>query len=1331
MEYTLGLDIGIGSIGAAIISGNKVEYMGVRIFDSAKEASESRKNRSARRNLSRKKWRKQQLKNAFDDFGVISKSEMEQEGYLCYTTNNSILKQPTSPTVYHLRKKALTEQVSKREMLLCIYNILQARGHFLMETIDFEKDTISFERFADKFFEVTEEIIGFSDAQKKEIKKEILTPLFNKGFSKSDVKNKIDNLKAETEEEQTKVLLEIIKLLAGWKASVKNISESIKLDKEGTVNVTDLKKLDELDPFLQEIVELYDLQNIHKMLSNHNYLCEVAVEKLDEFEKIIKEYGEHSAQYDEARKKIADISVSTKNHYRVIKNIQNNYPNGLYVKEVVAILKKQSEYYPEITDEFIKVCKSIVSARIPYFIGPLNEDAKNAWVTKKGKIKYSYEYSKNDAIDVNKSIVEWKNRMISHCTYLPEEPALPVGSFLGETFNIINELNILKAIDKNGNDYQLTTSDKEKVFNNLFLKQSDVTHQEVADLLDLESFGVRKNSHMQPKFNNKYTLYHSIVKAIPELKVESITTIFNNDKRIEEIENIILTINLYDEEKTRQDYFENECHYSANVAKRLSALKSTSFYSFSKKFICDTPLNKDGESMMSILFGNNTNKFANEQMTIITNAKDKDGNHVDYISNKYLSKIKENDGKLVYSLLMDNGNPTMPISRPVVRALNECMKLYTEIVKVYGVPKRVVIETARDFPDFQEVKERTAKTYDKSKKLVDNILKQLKGDHKKYSHYNQLEDWDDIKDYVNKYKQEIELYITQMGMDLMSGDKIDINHLENYEIDHILPRGFGDNSMNDKMLIAKRWNARKKDRLPLEFIASDDNNNSNHVIIASEYLNRVNALYEMRLISEKKFKILTLESSKDLNGFINQNLVDTRYIIREFMSILRAFNTVNQYDTHIVALKSAYTSLYRNAFRMNKVRDFGDQHHAHDAALLVVADRTLSAYYPNYDSRSAGKSENETDPFRGYQSFVNAMGNQEDEGSKEKLNQFIYYAYKMAFGESYTSQVSVISQIQNIVPFYSQKVEKSYTGQYFDINPLKPKDIKPTDVLTLLGVNNEKKAFSGINCVAVDFYKYTDEKGKKQHVAVHIPRVIVDNQGNINKEKYLTLIKEHYKVPELIDENGELKEGYFRFRAFKNDLIYETNSNVLLKFNIGSIVNKKLECKFVNVFSYNDISCLGRDLAFRFIKKFNIKTKSNTEGIPFKDINKDDLVADVAEVYWHLTFSDKKVQNAIGMLNEEKTLKGFCNHLAYLSLIINRAGTPPTITGQYTPVINSNLIKDNPNAQYVKIKSTILGIRAYTINDGKMIITTPDKAPGQFKKITKESFSWNLKNPAL
>ena len=73
--------------------------------------------------------------------------------------------------------------------------------------------------------------------------------------------------------------------------------------------------------------------------------------------------------------------------------------------------------------------------------------------------------------------------MISHCTYLPEEFALPKGSFIAETFSILNELNILQAIDKHENTYYLTQNDKIKIFDELFLKQKNITYQDICTCL--------------------------------------------------------------------------------------------------------------------------------------------------------------------------------------------------------------------------------------------------------------------------------------------------------------------------------------------------------------------------------------------------------------------------------------------------------------------------------------------------------------------------------------------------------------------------------------------------------------------------------------------------------------------------------------------------------------------------------------------------------------------------------------------------------------------------------------------------------------------------------
>ena len=78
MSKSLGLDIGIGSIGSALIEDdNNLLYMGVRSFNQAKEASESRNSRAQRRNIARKRWRKEQLKEAFTDFNILTKEEID------------------------------------------------------------------------------------------------------------------------------------------------------------------------------------------------------------------------------------------------------------------------------------------------------------------------------------------------------------------------------------------------------------------------------------------------------------------------------------------------------------------------------------------------------------------------------------------------------------------------------------------------------------------------------------------------------------------------------------------------------------------------------------------------------------------------------------------------------------------------------------------------------------------------------------------------------------------------------------------------------------------------------------------------------------------------------------------------------------------------------------------------------------------------------------------------------------------------------------------------------------------------------------------------------
>lgn len=1321
-QYNVGLDIGITSVGFSIIDvkNAKLIKMGVRHFEEANEAKDVRLNRGARRLIDRKHWRKKQLKDAFVDFGLISREEIDKKNYLqfsyCDEDNLKIIEHDHDVhTVYHLRKKALNEKVSKRELLVALHNICKTRGHFLLENVDFENNsTINFEEFKNKYYDLTEPIINYVD--NRDDFDLLLNDIFEKKIIRAnDLKTKAKQLRIVDGDDSNIAIQELLKIICGFSGDISKVTDTkeyIGENEKITINKIKSLESDKSTEFLNGLVELYDIIQIHSILKEHNYLCESAVDKLDELVKMYSFQYSDIEKYNDYKKDVQskmNVKFDKTDKIRVIKNLDNNFPNGLYVKEAKAILYKQQEYHKEITDEFIEVVASIISARIPFYIGPLDINAKNAWIdNKKVNFKYSYEYTQKNlsSIDEKHTIKQWKERMISHCTYLPDELALPKGSFIYELFNILNEINILQAIDNNGELYYLSYDDKIKIINQLFLKKEKVKYEDVAYLLGLYSFGT-KNNKSQTKFNNCFTLYHNIKNILPELKVNDIKEIFSNKEKIDKLESIILDISLFDEEKARRNNFVDE--FCLEKAERLGKLKVKGFYSLSKKFLMEEKLNSNGESIIDILFSDNKDGN-NEQMSIIQNATDENGKEKNLTANKYERLLKENDNKLSVDLLIDGTKPIIPISRPVLRGLNECFKIYEEIIKVYGIPNRLIIETAKDFNSKEEkAKKKTIKHDDIVKNIYDDIKKNKD---KKISQMRaSLEDWDSIYSYLKKNSKKIELYVQQLGNDIIDGNKIDLNRLDDYEIDHILPRGFGDDSMNDKILISKNNNSKKGDRVPLQYI------NESMTTTTKNYVDRVNTLFENNLISEEKRKRLLLEDTENAVSFINQNLVDTRYIIKEFTSMISAYNKINSYNTHIVSIKSHFTNLARKAFYLKKNRDFGLQHHAHDACMVVIADACLNAFYPNYDSRG---------DFKKYQEFISSL--KEDKNCKEDKNIIMMRAaFKKAFNQPFKF---LISDIKNTIPLYSEKVLKKGSGQYFEMTILKPDDTE--NPLKVIDVNNEKRKFSGVNCCAVDFYRYTikDKKTNKifpRHVAIHIPKVIVDKNGNINEEKYKLLIKNWYKEDELLDEKGQIIEGYFRFRAYKNDIVYDTFSNIPQAFILGSIANKKLELKHIDMNSYSSIYDQALLLFNDSVKHFGWR---DDEGkVKYKELD-----VEIAKdfIFEELGIADEKYIKTISEKTKDVTkLMDYCELVSYYYLWVIKPNTPPSINGQYTPVINKTEFKGSSDIEYVKLKYTPLGFRFVRNDKGKLLIYGPHGNIGGFSKIRKEKFSWKISKYSL
>ncbi|MDI3536383.1 MAG: CRISPR-associated endonuclease Csn1 [Eubacteriaceae bacterium] len=141
MKYRLGLDIGIGSIGWAVISGDKnaarIENFGVRIFESGEidqlgkdRKSQQRKAfRGPRRLIRRRKFRKARVKGHLQNIGLLKIEDLNRY----FETDQQ--------DIYELRVKALDEKILPEELGACLIHLCNHRGYKdFYEMVDNEMD---------------------------------------------------------------------------------------------------------------------------------------------------------------------------------------------------------------------------------------------------------------------------------------------------------------------------------------------------------------------------------------------------------------------------------------------------------------------------------------------------------------------------------------------------------------------------------------------------------------------------------------------------------------------------------------------------------------------------------------------------------------------------------------------------------------------------------------------------------------------------------------------------------------------------------------------------------------------------------------------------------------------------------------------------------------------------------------------------------------------------------------------------------------------------------------------------------------------------------------
>lgn len=1012
-NYSIGLDIGTNSVGWAVITddykvpakkmkvlGNtdkkyiKKNLLGALLFDSGETAEATRLKRTARRRYTRRKNRLRYLQEIFaDEMAKVDESFFQRldESFLRWDDDNKKLGRypifgnkadvvkyhQEFPTIYHLRKHLAdsSEKADLRLVYLALAHMIKFRGHFLIEgelnaeNTDVQKIFSDFVRVYDRTFD---------DSHLSEITVDAASILTEK-ISKS---RRLENLiKYYPTEKKNTLFGNLIALALGLQPNFKmnfKLSEDAKLQFSKDSYNEDLEELlgkigDDYADLFTSAKNLYDAILLSGILTVDDNSTKAPLsasmikryaehhedlEKLKEFIKANKSELYHDIFKDETKNGYAgyiENGVKQDEFYKYLKNTlskiagsdyfldkieredflrkQRTFDNGsiphqIHLQEMHAILRRQGDYYPFLKENQDRIEK-ILTFRIPYYVGPLaRKDSRFSWAEYHSDEKIT-PWNFDKVIDKEKSAEKFITRMTLNDLYLPEEKVLPKHSHVYETYVVYNELTKIKYVNEQGKDSFFDSNMKQEIFDHVFKENRKVTKEKLLNYLNKEFpeyrikdlIGLDKENK---SFNASLGTYHDLKKILDKA--------FLDDKVNEEvIEDIIKTLTLFEDKDMIHERLQKYSDiFTADQLKKLERRHYTGWGRLSYKLINGIRNKENNKTILDYLIDDGS---ANRNFMQLIND--------DTLPFKQIIQKSQVVGDVddIEAVVHD-----LPGSPAIKKGILQSVKIVDELVKVMGDnPDNIVIEMARENQTTNrgrsQSQQRLKKLQNSLKELGSNILNEEKPSY--------------IEDKVeNSHLQndQLFLYYIQNGKDMYTGDELDIDHLSDYDIDHIIPQAFiKDDSIDNRVLTSSAKNRGKSDDVPsLDIVRARK----------AEWVR----LYKSGLISKRKFDNLTKAergglTEADKAGFIKRQLVETRQITKHVAQILDArFNTESDEndkvirDVKVITLKSNLVSQFRKDFEFYKVREINDYHHAHDAYLNAVVGTALLKKYPKLAS---------------------------------------------------------------------------------------------------------------------------------------------------------------------------------------------------------------------------------------------------------------------------------------------------------------------------------------------------------------------------------------------
>ena len=218
--------------------------------------------------------------------------------------------------------------------------------------------------------------------------------------------------------------------------------------------------------------------------------------------------------------------------------------------------------------------------------------------------------------------------------------------------------------------------------------------------------------------------------------------------------------------------------------------------------------------------------------------------------------------------------PKNSLRNPVVeKILNQMVNVVNEVIDTYGKPDEIRIEIARKLKksakEREEMTQQINKATNAHKAYKDILEKEFgltnvsRNDIIRYKLYLELKDNDYKTLYSNTYIPREKLFSKE------------------FDIEHIIPQAkLFDDSFSNKTIEKRIVNIEKSNMTALDYVASKDANS------LSEYKLRVEKLHKSGQISKTKYNKLLMSEAEIPSGFINRDLRDTQYIAKKAREML-------------------------------------------------------------------------------------------------------------------------------------------------------------------------------------------------------------------------------------------------------------------------------------------------------------------------------------------------------------------------------------------------------------------------------------------------------------